>query len=340
MLKIVDGRVDESKHAGQILVDALLLIEVVDDRRVLASKRFEALFPAGIREAAAVEDKPAAVAGLVLGQLVMKRKAENADNEIVGFESDALEFFRSEHALKRAEKRGQCDGQLHVVEQPADVFQGVGDALQEMHFAFEKAAIAVGAKCLHDADVNEAVVVAQEGFAVEVDEGRERIEIVIEKPLAKIGREVGLGVEEKRGDVVLQGAFAAALIVNEIGQAAAQHDVARLKIAIEEIIGRGPKEEIGEAVEIGFQGAFVKGNAGEPQKIVFAVVQVPGDGLPIEAGNGITEAVVEVARGFDLEAREDADGFAVGIDNGGSDIVAGAIPGEKFEQRGVAEIFL
>src|SRR5438270_917045 len=190
----------------------------------------------------------------------MKRKAENADNEIVGFESDALEFFRSEHALKRAEKRGQFDGQLRVVEQPADVFQGVGEALQEMHLAFEKAAIAVGGECLHDADVNEAVVVAQEGFAVEADEGRERVEIVIEKPLAKIGREVGLGVEEKRGDVVLQGAFAAALIVNEIGQAVAQHDVARLKIAIEEIIARGLKEEVGQEVPAKMFGELEEGD--------------------------------------------------------------------------------
>ena len=51
---------------------ALLLIEIVDHRRVFAGERFEALFASGIREAAAIENESAAVPGLVLRQAPVK----------------------------------------------------------------------------------------------------------------------------------------------------------------------------------------------------------------------------------------------------------------------------
>src|SRR5215472_596393 len=178
-----------------------------------------------------------------------------------------------------------------------------------MHFAFEEATVAVCTKRLHDADVNVGVVIAQEGVAIDTDESGQGAQIIIEKVLAERGREVGLGVEEKRSNVVLKRAFAAALIVHEIGQAVAQHDVARLKVPVEKIVARSFEKEIGEVVEVVFEGAFVERNAGEAEKIVFAVVQVPGNGLSIEAGNGIAKAVVQIASGFDLKTREDGDGF-------------------------------
>src|SRR5437764_5840704 len=74
---------------------------------------------------------------------------------------------------------------------------------------------------------------------------------------------------------------------------------------------------------------LVKRNARKAQKIVLEVVQVPGDGLAIEARGGITDAVVQIAGGFDLEAREDSNDFAVGFHHGGSDVLTGAILGEN-----------
>src|SRR5690349_23042246 len=90
LLVILDRRINERKHAGQELVNALLLVEVINDRRVAAGERFEALFPARVRKPAAIEDEAAAVAGLILGQVVVKRKTENAGDEIVGLRGDAL----------------------------------------------------------------------------------------------------------------------------------------------------------------------------------------------------------------------------------------------------------
>ncbi len=85
---------------------------------------------------------------------------------------------------------------------------------------------------------------------------------------------------------------------------------------------------------------FVEGNASKAEKIVFEIVKIPGDGLAVEAGDGIADTVIQIAAGFDLEAREDGDDFAIGFDDLGSNVFAGAILGKEFEKRGVAEIFL
>ena len=190
--------------------------------------------------------------------------------------------------------------------QPSQILQRKRNALQKVSFPLVKAAETVGAEGLHDADVHVGVVVAQEDFAIERDEAGKAVEIVIEELLAKFGGQVGFGVVEERGDVVLQGAFAAALIVDEEGIAVAQHDVAGLEVAIEKVIAGSAEKKLGEAGEIFFKGMFVEGNAGEAEEIVFEIVEIPGDGLVIEAGVGIADAVVQVAASFDLEARETA----------------------------------
>ncbi len=97
-----DAGIDEAQDTGEKLVDGFLLVEIVDYWGVLTGQSLEALFPAGIREAAAVENIAAAVAGFVLRQALMERKTENADDEIVGVAGDALQFFGGEHALERA----------------------------------------------------------------------------------------------------------------------------------------------------------------------------------------------------------------------------------------------
>src|SRR5690348_6825643 len=111
-----------------------------------------------------------------------------------------------------------------------------------MGSAFIKAAKTISAERLHDANVNVGVVVAQQGLAIEWDETAQRVKIVMEKLLAELGWEIDLGVIQERGDVVLQSAFAASLIVNEIGIAVARKDVAGLRVAIEKTIARGAEK--------------------------------------------------------------------------------------------------
>jgi hypothetical protein len=117
--------------------------------------------------------------------------------------------------------------------------------LEKVGFAFVEAAETIGSEGLHDADVDVGVVVTEEGFAIDRDEIRERAKIIIDELLSEFRRKIGFGIVEERGDVVLKGAFAAALIIDEIRLAIAEHDVARLKIAVQEIIARGAEQEIG-----------------------------------------------------------------------------------------------
>ena len=161
--------------------------------------------------------------------------------------------------------------------------------------------------------------------------------------LAQIRGQVGFGIVQKRRDIVLQRAFASALIVEEkrlvFIQDSAQHDVAGLEIAIEKIIAAGVQEEFRQAAEVAFERLLVEGNAGEPEKVIFEIVQIPRDGLAIEARARITNFVVQIAARFDLEARQHGDNLAIGCDGLGSDGRAVAMVGKKLKKRGVAKIF-
>ena len=84
-----------------------------------------------------------------------------------------------------------------------------------MLFALVEAAKAVSAHGLHDAHVNVGVVKLHEHGAIEIEETGQAVEIMIEQLLAQIRRQVGFGIVQKRGDIVLQRAFAAALIVEK-----------------------------------------------------------------------------------------------------------------------------
>src|SRR5260370_41883277 len=99
-----------------------------------------------------------------------------------------------------------------------------------MRSALVKAAKTVGAERLQDANVDVGVVVAQEGFAIERDETREPGKIMIEKLLAEVRRGIGLGIGQRRGAVLLEGALAAALIAHEKGIPGAQQDVGGWKV--------------------------------------------------------------------------------------------------------------
>src|SRR5256886_2255719 len=184
-----------------------------------------------------------------------------------------------------------------------------------MGAAFVKTAETVGTERLENSGVDVSVVVLEKSVAIDLGVFGDAIEIVIEKLLTEFGREIGLCVEEERGQIVLECAFAAALIVEKIGFAVAKHDVTGLKVAVEEKIAFGAEKKFGEALEIVFERLLVEGDAGEAEEIIFEIVEIPDDGLTIEATAGIADGIVEIAAGFDLEFWEDLDDFAIGVDN-------------------------
>ena len=177
-----------------------------------------------------------------------------------------------------------------------------------------------------------------EGFGLEIDEVAQGLEVVIEKLLAEVRGQVSLRVIEKRGDIVLQRALAAALIVEEVRLAAGQHDVAGLKVAIEEVISGRAQQKFREAAEIVFQRLLAEGDAGEAQEVVLEIVEIPGNRLAVEASARIAQLVVQVAAGLDLKARKSGDDFAVGVGDLRADDFSLAVLREQFEERGVAEV--
>ena len=74
-----------------------------------------------------------------------------------------------------------------------------------------------------------------------------------------------------------------------------------------------------------FQRLLVEGHAGQAQKVVLEIVQVPGDGLAVEARPRIADLVIQIAARLNLKARQHGDDFAIGLNGLGRDGVAGAI---------------
>jgi hypothetical protein len=77
---------------------------------------------------------------------------------------------------------------------------------------------------------------------------------------------------------------------------------------------RRGQQKLCQAREIVFQGLFAEGDAGQPEKIVFEIIQIPIDGLAVEAGPWITNLVIQVPAGFDLKARQNCHHFSIGFD--------------------------
>src|SRR5664280_3630866 len=84
----------------------------------------------------------------------------------------------------------------------------------------------------------------------------------------------------------------------------------------------------------------MEGYAGEPKKIVLEIIQVPSDGLAIEAGTRIAHFVIQIAARFDLKARQHGHNFAIGFNRLGSNGLANAISRQKLKECRVPQIFL
>src|SRR5262249_51198188 len=153
-LIVVQADIHKSDDAGEIQVNAFLLIQIILHRSVFACELLETLLASRVRKASHIENEASTVSTFILRGALMKRKAENPDSRVLGFGVEFLQHLRGEHLLKCMDQRWRCDGQFHIVKQPAQVFQREWDALQEMRFAFKEASKSIRAQCLHDADID------------------------------------------------------------------------------------------------------------------------------------------------------------------------------------------
>ena len=73
--------------------------------------------------------------------------------------------------------------------------------------------------------------------------------------------------------------------------------------------------------------------------MIFEIVQVPSNRLPVETRSRIAHAVVDLVAHLDLEARQDCDHLAVRLHNLGRDLVALAVLRQELEEGQVAQVF-
>ena len=83
----------------------------------------------------------------------------------------------------------------------------------------------------------------------------------------------------------------------------------------------------------------LKGYAGKPQKIVFEVIQIPRDGLPVEDAARIAHAVIQIAPRLHLKPRQHGHHLAICLNRFRSDLRPVPLLGKKLEKCCVSQIF-
>src|SRR5688572_7416756 len=124
---------------------------------------------------------------------------------------------------------------------------------------------------------------------------------MIEELAADVGRQIRFRVVQERSDVVMKRAFSSALIVDEEGLRVPEHDVARLEIPIKKVAAVRAQQKVREPREVILESLLVERNSCQTQEIIFEVIQVPCNRLPVEAVARIADAVIEIASGLDLK---------------------------------------
>ena len=153
--------------------------------------------------------------------------------------------------------------------------------------------------------------------------------------------EARLRLIQQRCKVVLQSPSSSTLIVNKIDITVLEHDVPRLEITIEEIVLVRFQQTFDQRVEVVFEVQLVERDVGEFQEVVFEIVQVPLDGLPVEGRGGGADGKVEVFLSTKLDKRKLLKCFLEIVnDIVGNGARLGLAAGEVGEQGFVAEVVL
>ena len=108
-----------------------------------------------------------------------------------------------------------------------------------MGFAFIESPQAVGPKCLHCPDQRVSIIMANKSFPLQRNQFASDLDIVLQQFIPDRPRQIGFGVQQHRGHIVLQRASSSSLIVDEIELVLKLHDVAGLKVPIKKILPVG-----------------------------------------------------------------------------------------------------
>ena len=193
-------------------------------------------------------------------------------------------------------------GILRERQQRRDIFQRIGQALDEIGLAFEEAAVAVGAEHLQGPEEDKEAEMPAENGLRDVRIRGQGFPVSGDHLLLEILGILRPGLPDEGGEVVVDWATAAALVVDEAGLSILEHNIPGLEIAVEEGL-RGHGEEVGlEPFEIGLQLQFVEFRPDELEEVVFEVIEVEIDHLRVERLLRITHRPVEPVGTFELQA--------------------------------------
>ena len=163
----------------------------------------------------------------------------------------------------------------------------------------EKAAIAVGAQSLEQAEEHENAQAMAECAHRQRAELLHTVGIFTQQLVAQFGRIVGTRLPQEGCHVVIDGTLVATLEIDVPGLIVAYHNVARLEITVEEaprlVLRRAVEHRCAQAVEVGLQLHFVHRITRRLEETVLEIVQVPADGGFAETG--FAEGIV-----FEVEA--------------------------------------
>src|ERR1700674_3383796 len=178
------------------------------------------------------------------------------------------------------------------MQQPTQILQCIRHALQEMRLALVKSAKPIRPQRLQNAYIDIRVEIMQKRVTLDLPKiaGREiphLLDIKIEQLLTQLRRKIGLRIVEQGSDVVLKCPLAPSLIVEKKRLPISQHHVPRLEIAIHEIIAIRAQQEIRQRIEVVFKRLLIERNPSQPQEIIFEVIQVPRNRLPVKASSRI-----------------------------------------------------
>src|ERR1700754_2336150 len=107
-----------------------------------------------------------------------------------------------------------------------------------MRLPFEQAAESIGAKHLEETDQDITVVLAYKTHPVDgsIQERLDLVHIKFQQAVLPFIGQFGLGLPQQGGDIVLQGAFHSALVIDEMYIVVPQHNIPALEIAEHKIL--------------------------------------------------------------------------------------------------------
>ncbi len=112
----IEARSHKRDHIGEELMGTFLLCQVFNDGGILSREVLESFFASRIRDAASIEDEPAAVSRLVFRhRAAMKRETENSEDQMIGVRGQTLQLLGPDHRFERIQESRHCDGKLDVV---------------------------------------------------------------------------------------------------------------------------------------------------------------------------------------------------------------------------------